>query len=965
MSSETKKGPNPEPDDKTFDFNKYLEAAERGDAEAQYKVAEYYYNSNEKSETVDEEEVEGSDNPEKESGGSEAGEIFREVENADSKEADGKDNKEEKKEDIVRKNKIEAFKWYVKAAGQGYADAQYMVGECYLNGVGAEKNKIQASRWFKKAAEQGHAKAKYKIGEGYLNRNGVEIEAFKWFMEAAELGLAEAQYKVGYCYYYGKGIEREKAEAFKWFVKAAEQGQADAQYMLGECYSLGEGVQEDRIEAFKWYEKAAEQGKRLAQLKLGNCCWNGKGVPIDKKEARKWWLKAVDPVTKVLGKIGTFIGYALLVIFELLILAVVLFYAVKFIGWVFNIDFSSSASKITGIVKRPYYDVSMCMDARRENSIEYWKGYLKKFPEGWCAVEAQSALNNMKKTGTLEWSELFSSEEEISWYEALEYCDKLEEDGYSDWRLPNIDELRMLIKNCPATESGGKCQVREDALCLFPDCANSCSCEAQENNGDYYSKLGDSMGLWSFSSDSSLPANAWVVDFDSGGIEGAIKDEGWIKNVRCVRQDDHDACETAKKYEQNFYWYFYLDKFPNGECAGEAKAFKDKEDEKACDEARSLDVRFGWELYLRGFSDGKCAEEGNLAKNKFGKIDGFEWSDVSTAPMLSFESAEYCKNLEENGHDDWRLPNIDELRTLIKNHPGTVPGGRCRVSEEYEKTTIDFDLTESCKGTDVGIFSKLGDFLELWSSTVAWTTTYTEAYGQDIWLVDFGSGGINADNSNNVKYHVRCIRQDDADACEKARNDQTAYSWKRYLEYFPEGECADEANAGPKDEVVCKRARQINTRAEWESYLHDFPNGKCAKEAKVAKNKFKKTGNLEWSDILEEGDCDDLVEDGHSDWRLPNIDELRLLVQNHPGTISGGICDISEKNGQLDDESWDENCGGIEGDNFSKFGDTDWFRSSSVHNDDIFWAVSFDDGSIYPFSVNFFSLKTRCVRKNK
>ena len=75
--------------------------------------------------------------------------------------------------------------------------------------------------------------------------------------------------------------------------------------------------------------------------------------------------------------------------------------------------------------------------------------------------------------------------------------------------------------------------------------------------------------------------------------------------------------------------------------------------------------------------------------------------------------------------------------------------------------------------------------------------------------------------------------------------------------------------------------------------------------------------------------CDSLVKDGHSDWRLPNIDELRLLVQNHPDTVICGKYRISEKGNKLDKKDYTDDCEGRKGSNFSKFGDKERVLSSS------------------------------------
>ena len=515
----------------------------------------------------------------------------------------------------------------------------------------------------------------------------------------------------------------------------------------------------------------------------------------------------------------------------------------------------------------------------------------------------ETAIDKTEKIGGLEWSELFSSDDDISWRKAFDYCENLEKNGHTDWRLPNIDELRMIIKNCPATESGGSCKASEEKGCLSEECSESCSCEMKEENGGYYSRLGDSSALWSNTSDPASPDNAWIVDFNSAGIESFSKTMYFISNIRCVRQDEHEMCGTAKKYAALYYWFFYLEYFPNGECAGEAKAFVENEDGKKCDKARKQNTRAAWEQYLRSFPNGKCAEEGKAVINKFRIIDGIEWSNISTEVISGDEAGDYCKNLKENGHNDWHMPEIDHLRMLIQNHPGTAAGGRCKI---FKYKSANYDYSESCHGIKGSDFSKLGDTVELWSASDAETVSATNVHWWDFWFVDFSNGGVESYSINAGKY-VRCIR------CEEAEDCSTFYS------------------------------EEINT----------------------SENRLKKIGRLEWSSAFRDGSCEELVEDGHSDWRLPNIDELRTLIRNHPGTVPGGKCKISERNGRLDEKYSDENCYGMEGDDFSKIGDTGWLWSSSPESEgDLYWAVYFDNGGLAPFRRNYFSFFQRCVRQD-
>ena len=194
-------------------------------------------------------------------------------------------------------NKTEAVRWYKKAAEQGLAIAQYNLGVCYENGTGTEVNKPEAFRWYKKAAEQGLANAQNNLAVCYANGEGTEVnkpEAFRWYKAATEQGLKEAQNNLAVCYENGTGTEVNKPEAFRWYKKSAEQGNTIAQYNLARCYANGEGTEVNKPEAFRWYKKSAEQGYANAQNNLGVCYENGTGTAVNKTEAVRWYKKAAE-----------------------------------------------------------------------------------------------------------------------------------------------------------------------------------------------------------------------------------------------------------------------------------------------------------------------------------------------------------------------------------------------------------------------------------------------------------------------------------------------------------------------------------------------------------------------------------------------------------------------------------------------------------------------------------------------
>lgn len=53
----------------------------------------------------------------------------------------------------------EALKWYHRAAEQGYSDAQYNLGAIYINGVGVAQDKVRAHMWLNIAATNGDINA--------------------------------------------------------------------------------------------------------------------------------------------------------------------------------------------------------------------------------------------------------------------------------------------------------------------------------------------------------------------------------------------------------------------------------------------------------------------------------------------------------------------------------------------------------------------------------------------------------------------------------------------------------------------------------------------------------------------------------------------------------------------------------------------------------------------------------------
>ena len=114
----------------------------------------------------------------------------------------------------------------------------------------------------------------------------------------------------------------------------------------------------------------------------------------------------------------------------------------------------------------------------------------------------------------------------------------------------------------------------------------------------------------------------------------------------------------------------------------------------------------------------------DIAKDKDTKLYWQDNAEVMNTQMSYNDAISYCSDLELGGKDDWRLPSITELESLVdlkRNNPAT-------------KSFI--------KNTTYGGY---------WSSTV-YASNASQA-----WFIAFMSGYINYGYKSHNGY-VRCVR---------------------------------------------------------------------------------------------------------------------------------------------------------------------------------------------------------------
>lgn len=96
----------------------------------------------------------------------------------------------------IQKNEAYSNKLIMHAASYfGDADAQYKVGELYLDDAELGDNPLQSARWLNLAARKGHAGAQAKLGSMLFNGEGIEadpIEGLMWLTVAARRAAGTA-----------------------------------------------------------------------------------------------------------------------------------------------------------------------------------------------------------------------------------------------------------------------------------------------------------------------------------------------------------------------------------------------------------------------------------------------------------------------------------------------------------------------------------------------------------------------------------------------------------------------------------------------------------------------------------------------------------------------------------------------------------------------------------------------------
>ena len=108
-------------------------------------------------------------------------------------------------------------------------------------------------------------------------------------------------------------------------------------------------------------------------------------------------------------------------------------------------------------------------------------------------------------------------------------------------------------------------------------------------------------------------------------------------------------------------------------------------------------------------------------------ITGLMWQQEDDDVERNWEGAiTYCEGLSLAGHDDWRLPNSNELTSIV-------------------------DISLWAPAIDETYFPKT-------NSSLYWSSTTSVSLTSYAWYVSFDNGGVRDSSKSSSTRYVRCVR---------------------------------------------------------------------------------------------------------------------------------------------------------------------------------------------------------------
>lgn len=289
------------------------------------------------------------------------------------------------------------------------------------------------------------------------------------------------------------------------------------------------------------------------------------------------------------------------------------------------------------------------------------------------------------------------TEKEMNWYDAKEYCENLVFAGRDDWRMPTLTELYS-IENF-----GDGWPYLDMEVFSFGDMP-----------------IGKDLQFWSSNfykveTEKAIKNSAFGVNFGTGHIKGYV-----------AKGDIHSRPPRPQKERQ-----------PGGMDEGRIESNDRPQGPKGRGRRGNPMLKQIWAVAGEEYGVSQFVDNGDGTVSDLGT--GLMWMVDDSGEGLDWESAlVYCENLEFAGHDDWKLPNVKELQTLV-DYSGVYPA------------------------IDGNLFNITDEDAYFWTSTSAYFSKRTEETRKRryAWYVAFGYAtaptGEDSHGAGAVRYDAKAV----------------------------------------------------------------------------------------------------------------------------------------------------------------------------------------------------------------
>lgn len=135
------------------------------------------------------------------------------------------------------------------------------------------------------------------------------------------------------------------------------------------------------------------------------------------------------------------------------------------------------------------------------------------------------------------------------------------------------------------------------------------------------------------------------------------------------------------------------------------------------------------------------------------------WQNVPPQIMNWEDAQTYCQNLSLGGIANWRLPDLDEMRSLIRGCQAMQTGGECTLTTQCLEDACDNEACDGCKA--VGGPGKSGRYCDpslADEGSFLWTSTSLPDDTDSALFVNFLEAVINNGDKASNELSVRCVR---------------------------------------------------------------------------------------------------------------------------------------------------------------------------------------------------------------